>query len=103
MATFPHWEALKLREGFSLGWQIHHRSSRPALLKAFSDRGFYTSYYVPFPFVISEDSLVNMLGSIRQDLEQHPFVHYRDITFNTLCSENSFLYIQYSHGPMNPA
>lgn len=67
-------EALKLREGFSLDGKFIIESSRPALLKAFSDRGFYTSYYVPFfnPYVISEDSLVNMLGSIRQDLEQHP-------------------------------
>lgn len=78
-------EAIRLRSLYGLQNKVVMESSRPELLQAFHDSGFYTSYYVPFfnPYVISEDSLVAMLGNIKNNLEKYP------------CASLSGYYFQY--------
>ncbi len=65
---------MQLRNRFNLANQILVESSKPELLKIFSDSGFYTSYYTPMfnPYLISNNEMKNWEDSIADVLMKHP-------------------------------
>ena len=67
-------EVQRLQNIYGMKEEMIIESSSPALLHSFTQSGYYTSYYVPYfnPYQLSEDSLVQHLQTIRQELEKYP-------------------------------
>ena len=64
---------LGLRSRFGLQNKIIVESSKPALLQAYCDNGFFTSYYLPFfnPYLLKEKELVSTIDKINDDLKKY--------------------------------
>lgn len=63
-----------LQNEYQLRNKILIESSQPALLQAFCQNGFFTSYYVPFfnPYLTNENEIVKCIDTITANLQQYP-------------------------------
>lgn len=67
-------EVNRLRDFYQLKDRVIIESSKPDLLKSFTDSGYYSSYYIPFlnPYQTPEDSIVAYIKRVGDMLGQYP-------------------------------
>ena len=82
-------ELNRLKEKYGLHQKILVESSRPELLRSFSDSGYFTSFYVPMfnPYLIGNDAIKQWVDTISHKVKnssvnaisgyyfQYPFLH----------------------------
>jgi hypothetical protein len=82
-------ELIKLRDKYHLNNKVLVESYRVDLLKHFSDKNFFTSYYTPYfnPYLISTDSMLHWVNELTATINnsdvnaisgyyfQYPFLH----------------------------
>ncbi|HAN65838.1 MAG TPA: hypothetical protein DCQ34_06015 [Chitinophagaceae bacterium] len=67
-------EVNRIRDTYHLQERLIIESARPDLLKAFTDSGYYSSYYIPFlnPYQANEDSIVGYIEDVGRLLKEYP-------------------------------